>query len=82
MAEMLESVNDCTTVIIWAGDKGVRWPIAGYLQRLCMNPGSFSRFVHSLVCQVTHSFLNGFQPNLYQHFSHVCSTCRTIFSLK
>ena len=48
----------------------------------CVNPGSFSFFVHSLVCQITHSFLNGFQPNLYQHFSHVCSTCRNIFSLK
>ena len=28
-----------------------------------MNPGSFSLFVHSLVCQITHSFLNEFQPN-------------------
>ena len=48
-------------------------------------PGSFlsnSLFVHSLVCPITHSFLNGFQPNLYQHFPHVCSTCHTIFSLK
>ena len=25
-------------------------------------------FVHSFVCPITHSFLNGFQPNLYQHF--------------
>ena len=31
---------------------------------------------------ITHSFLNGFQPNLYQHFSHVCSTCLAIFSMK
>ena len=31
---------------------------------------------------ITHSFVNGFQPNLYQPFSHVCSTCRNIFSLK
>ena len=37
---------------------------------------SNSLFVHSL-----HSFLNGFQQNLYQHFSNVCSTCHTIFSL-
>ena len=42
----------------------------------------FSLFVHSHVCQITHSFLNRFQPNLCQHFSHVCSTCHTIFSLK
>ena len=48
----------------------------------CVNPESFSLFVHSLVCQITHSFLNGFQPNLCQHFSHVCSTCHAIFSLK
>ena len=48
---------------------------------LC-EPRKFSLFVHSLVCQITHSFLNGFQPNLCQHFSHVCSTCHTIFSLK
>ena len=44
-----------------------------------VNPGSFS---HSLVCQITYSFLNGFQPNLCQHFSHACSTRHTIFSLK
>ena len=50
----------------------------------CMNPGSFFKlsFVHSLVCSITCSFLNGFQPNLYQHFPHVCSTCHTILSLK
>ena len=36
---------------------------------LC-EPQKFFSFVHSLVCQITHSFLNGFQPNLYQHFSH------------
>ena len=54
----------------------------GGLVGACVNPGSFSLFVHSLVCQITHSFLNGYQPNLYQHFSHVCSTCHTIFSLK
>ena len=29
----------------------------------CVNPGSFL-FVHSLVCPITHSFLDGFQPNL------------------
>ena len=39
-------------------------------------------FVHSIVCLITHSFLHGFQPNLYQHFSYVCSTCLTTFSLK
>ena len=27
-------------------------------------------------CAFTCFFLNGFQPNLYQHFSHVCSTCQ------
>ena len=48
----------------------------------CMNPGSFSLFVHSLVCPITHSYLDGFQPNLVQHSFHVCSTCHTVFSLK
>ena len=43
---------------------------------------SNSLFVHSLVCILTHSFLHGFQSKLYQHFSHVCSTCHTVFSLK
>ena len=47
-----------------------------------MSPGSFSLFVHSLVCPITHSFLDGFQPNLVQHFPCVCSTCHTVFSLK
>ena len=47
-----------------------------------VNPGSFSLFVHSLVCPITHSFLDGFQPNLVQHSPNVCSTCHTIFSLK
>ena len=32
---------------------------------VCMNPGN------SFVCLITHSFLNGFQPNSYQHFFHV-----------
>ena len=51
----------------------------------CVNPGSIfsnSLFVHSLVCPITHSFLDGYQPNLIQHFPQVCSTCHTIFSLK
>ena len=43
---------------------------------------SNSLFVHSLVCLIIHSFLHGFQPNLYQHFSHVCSICLTTFNLK
>ena len=47
-----------------------------------VNPGRFSLFVHSLVCPITHSFLDGFQPNLVQHFPHVCSTCHTVYSLK
>ena len=47
-----------------------------------MNPGIFSLLVHSLVCPITHSSLDGFQPNLVQHFPHVCSTCHTVFSLK
>ena len=48
-----------------------------------VNFGSFSLFVHSLVCQITHSFLNRFQQTCtYQHFSHACSTCHAIFSLK
>ena len=50
-----------------------------------MNPGnifSHSIFVHSLVCPITYSFFDGFQPNLVQHFPQVCSTCPTICSLK
>ena len=39
-------------------------------------------FVHSLVCPITHSSLDRFQPNLVQHFPHVCSICHTVFSLK
>ena len=31
---------------------------------------------------VTHSFLDGFQPNLVQHFPHVCSTSHSVFSPK
>ena len=38
--------------------------------------------VHILICLITHSFLHGFQPNLYQHFSYVCSTRQTTFSIK
>ena len=44
--------------------------------------GRFSLLVHSLVCPITHSSLDGFQPNLVQHFPHVYSTCHTIFNLK
>ena len=50
-----------------------------------MSPGNIfsnSLFMHSLCSPITHSILNGFQPNLYQHFSHPSSTCHTIFSLK
>ena len=47
-----------------------------------VNPGRFSLFVHSLVCPIIHSSLDRFQPNLVQHFPHVCSTCHTVFSLK
>ena len=50
-----------------------------------VNPGSiFSSFLfmHSLCSLITHTFLNGFQPNLYQGFPHVSSTYHTIFSLK
>ena len=43
---------------------------------------SKSLFMHSLCSLITHSFLVGFQLNLYQDFSHVSSTCHTIFSLK
>ena len=57
-------------------------PLFCGLARAYVNPGSFSLFVHSLVCPITHSFLDGFQPNLIQHFPQVCSTCHTIFSLK
>ena len=47
------------------------------------HPEVFSNllFVHSFVYAITHLFLNGFQPNFYQGFSHVCPTCHTIFSL-
>ena len=47
----------------------------------CVNPGSFSLLVHALVRPITHSFLNGFQPNLVQHFPYVYSTSHSIFSL-
>ena len=46
----------------------------------CVNPRSIfsnSYFVHSFVCPITHLFLDGFQPNLVQHFPHVYSTCHT-----
>ena len=54
------------------------------LRELAWIPEGFFKlsFVHALVCLITHSFPHGFQPNLYQHFSHVCSTCHTIISLK
>ena len=58
-----------------------RTPFSWACRSWC-EPQKFSLFVHSLVCQITHSFLNRFQPNLYQHFSHACSTCYTILSLK
>ena len=45
-------------------------------------PRKFSLFVHSLVCPITHSSLDVFQPNLVQHFLHVCSTYHTVFILK
>ena len=62
------------TLLSWAcGSLQLREP-----QKIFSN----SLFVHSLLCQITHSFLNGFQPNLCQHFSHVCSTYHAIFSLK
>ena len=48
----------------------------------CVDPGRFSQFVYSFVCAIAHSSLDGFQPNLVQHFPHVCSTCHTVFSLK
>ena len=47
-----------------------------------MNPRRFSLFVHSLICPITHSFLDRFQTNLVQHFPHVCSTCHSVFSVK
>ena len=50
--------------------------------RSLRNPRRFSLLVHSLVCPITHLFLDGFQPNLVQHFPHVYSTCHTIFSYK
>ena len=45
-------------------------------------PQKFSLFVHSLVCPITHLFLDEFQPNLVQNFPQVCYTCHTVFSLK
>ena len=51
----------------------------------CVNPASVfsnSLFVHSFVCPITHSFINGFQSNLYQHFFNVCSTSHTISTCK
>ena len=58
-----------------------RIPFRG-LAEAYVNPGRFSLLVHSLVCPITHSSLDGFQPNLVQHFPHVCSICHTIFNLK
>ena len=40
-----------------------------------------THLVHTLVYLITHSFLHEFQPNLYQHFSYVCSTRQTTFSI-
>ena len=37
--------------------------------------------LHTLICLITPSFLHGFQPNLYQYFSYVCSTTQTTFSI-
>ena len=37
----------------------------------CVNLRSISLFIHSICSPITHSFLNGFQPSLYRHFSHV-----------
>ena len=51
----------------------------------CMTPEISiwnTHLVHTLVCLITHSLLHGFQPNLYQHFSYVCSTRQTTFSIK
>ena len=50
-------------------------------ESLC-EPQKLSLFVNSLVCPITHSFLDGFQPKLVQHFPQICSTCHTIFSQK
>ena len=41
-----------------------------------------THLVHTLNCLITPSFLHGFQPNLYQYFSYVCSTTQTTFSIK
>ena len=48
---------------------------------LC-EPWKFFFFMHSLVYRITHSILNGFKPNLCEHFSHVCFACHAIFNLK
>ena len=50
-----------------------------------VDPGSIfsnSLFIRILCSPISHSFLNGFQPNLYKHFSYVSSTCHTIFTIK
>ena len=54
----------------------------------CVNPQAHDKahvflflYAHALVCPITHSFLNGFQPNLVQHFPYVYSTSHSIFSL-
>ena len=55
----------------------------GGLVGACVNPVSFSSnslFVHSLVCPITHSFLDEFQPNLYQHLSRVHMLYLSYFS--
>ena len=53
------------------------------LARAYVNPRRFSLFVHSLVCPITYSSLDGFQPNLVQHFPmYALPVIATVFSLK
>ena len=35
----------------------------------CVNPGRFSLLVHSLVCPITHSFLDGFQLSTFPKYA-------------
>ena len=50
------------------------------LDGACVNPGIyfqilFYAFTSLFVQYVSPSFLNRLQPNLCQHFSHICPTC-------
>ena len=82
----LPSINNIFTRVSFFSSLFLCFVFIAYFFRgfagACVDLGRFSQFVYSLVCAITHSSLDGFQPNLVQHFPHVCSTCHTVFNLK